>query len=69
MGIIFAKLFNYENKIYIILRILIFTPFILSPIVIGYIFASILTDKGILNSFLSYIYLSDQISFGGGVIT
>jgi len=65
MGIIFAKLFNYENKIYIILRILIFTPFILSPIVIGYIFASILTDKGILNSFLSYIYLSDQISWLG----
>ena len=65
MGIIFAKLFNYENKIYIILRILIFTPFILSPIVIGYIFASILTDNGILNSFLSYIYLSDQISWLG----
>ena len=54
-----------KKKIYTILRILIFTPFILSPIVVGYIFASILTDKGILNSFLSYIYLSDQISWLG----
>ena len=65
MGIIFAKLLNYEKKIYTILRILIFTPFILSPIVVGYIFASILTDKGILNNFLSYLSLSSQISWLG----
>ena len=65
MGILFAKLLNYGNKIYTILRILIFTPFILSPIVVGYIFASILTDKGILNNFLSYLSLSSQISWLG----
>ena len=65
MGILFAELFNYENKIYTILRILIFTPFILSPIVVGYIFASILTDKGILNNFLSYLSISSQISWLG----
>ena len=65
MGIIFAKLFNYQNKIYTILRILIFTPFILSPIVVGYIFASILTDNGILNNFLSYFSISSQISWLG----
>ena len=65
MGILFAKLLNYGNKIYTILRILIFTPFILSPIVVGYIFASILTDKGILNNFLSYLSISSQISWLG----
>ena len=45
--------------------LIIFTPFILSPIVVGYIFASILTDKGILNNFLSYLSLSSQISWLG----
>ena len=59
LGIIFAKLFNNDHKIFLILRILIFTPFILSPIVIGYIFVTILTDNGILNQFLALF--SDQI--------
>ena len=58
IGIIFAKLFNKNNKIFIVLRVLIFTPFILSPIVVGYTFSSILTDKGILNQFLNFFSIT-----------
>ena len=65
LGIIFAKLFNHDHKIFLILRILIFTPFILSPIVIGYTFATILTDKGILNQFLSIFFINLEISWLG----
>ena len=65
IGIIFAKLFNQNNQIFIILRVLIFTPFILSPIVVGYTFSSILTDNGILNQFLSYFSINHNISWLG----
>lgn len=65
IGIIFAKLFNQNNKIFIVLRVLIFTPFILSPIVVGYTFSSILTDNGILNQFLSYFSINHTISWLG----
>lgn len=65
IGIIFAKLLNHKNKIFIILRVLIFTPFILSPIVVGYTFSSILTDNGILNQFLNYFSIEHNISWLG----
>ena len=65
IGIIFAKLFNNDHKLFIILRILIFTPFILSPIVIGYIFVTILTDNGILNQFISIFNNQIKISWLG----
>ena len=65
IGIIFAKLLNHENKIFIILRVLIFTPFILSPIVVGYTFSSILTDNGILNQFLNNLSIEHNISWLG----
>ncbi|MBT3901689.1 MAG: sugar ABC transporter permease [Pelagibacteraceae bacterium] len=65
IGIIFAKLFNKNNKIFIVLRVLIFTPFILSPIVVGYTFSSILTDKGILNQFLNFFSITHDISWLG----
>jgi multiple sugar transport system permease protein len=65
IGIIFAKLLNHSNKIFIVLRVLIFTPFILSPIVVGYTFSSILTDNGILNQFLSYFSIEHSISWLG----
>jgi len=65
IGIIFAKLLNNDNKLFLILRILIFTPFILSPIVVGYIFVTILTDNGILNQFI-YSYSNNiKISWLG----
>ena len=65
LGIIFAKLLNNDHKLFLILRILIFTPFILSPIVVGYIFVTILTDNGILNQFITLYSNNIKISWLG----
>ena len=65
LGIIFAKLLNNDHKLFLILRILIFTPFILSPIVVGYIFVTILTDNGILNQFIALYSNNIKISWLG----
>ena len=65
LGIIFSKLLNNDQKLFLILRILIFTPFILSPIVVGYIFVTILTDNGILNQFIALYSNNIKISWLG----
>ncbi len=54
-GLAVALLLDSTKKIYVVLRVLFFVPFILSPVVIGYIYGTILTDNGILNNLLSKV--------------
>lgn len=56
-GIGLALLLNREIKGKGILRGIFFLPFIMAPLIIGYIFSSVYHPNGILNNFLSSIGL------------
>lgn len=57
-GLGLAVLLDAKGRLYSFLRVMLFVPFVLSPVVVGLTFGSILTDSGILNSALESVGLS-----------
>lgn len=57
-GLFIAVLLNKKGKLYNGVRTLIFMPMTLSAVVVSVVWASILTDNGILNSLLDEVGLS-----------
>jgi multiple sugar transport system permease protein len=57
-GLFIAVLLNKKGKLYNGVRTLIFMPMTLSAVVVSVVWASILTDNGILNALLSEIGLN-----------
>ncbi|RKP54517.1 sugar ABC transporter permease [Cohnella endophytica] len=58
MGLLSALLVNYKSWVYNASRTIFFTPQVLSPVVVGFIWSIMLTDDGVLNKLLGYIGLS-----------
>ncbi len=66
VGLAFAMLLNRPSVVYRFMRTLIFIPQVLSGVIVAFIWRSILTQNGLLNSFLRNIGLADQpISWSG----
>ncbi|MFD0618629.1 carbohydrate ABC transporter permease [Paenibacillus sp. GCM10027629] len=57
LGLLSAMLVNFKGWIYNASRTVFFTPQVLSPIIVGFIWSIILTDDGVLNKLLGYIGL------------
>jgi ABC-type sugar transport system permease subunit len=60
VGLGFAMLLNRPSVGYRLLRTLIFIPQVLSGVIVAFIWRSILTQNGLLNTFLGSIGLADQ---------
>ncbi len=60
VGLAFAMLLNRPSVVYRFMRTLIFIPQVLSGVIVAFIWRSILTQNGLLNSFLRNIGLADQ---------
>ena len=60
VGLGFAMLLNRPSVGYRLMRTLIFIPQFLSGVIVAFIWRSILTQNGLLNSFLRNIGLADQ---------
>ena len=59
-GLGFALLLNRPSVGYRLMRTLIFIPQVLSGVIVAFIWRSILTQNGLLNTFLENIGLADQ---------
>jgi ABC-type sugar transport system permease subunit len=60
VGLGFAMLLNRPSVGYRLMRTLIFIPQVLSGVIVAFIWRSILTQNGLLNTFLGNIGLADQ---------
>ena len=60
IGLGFALLLDRPSLGYRVMRTLIFIPQVLSGVIVAFIWRSILTQNGLLNSFLQTIGLADQ---------
>jgi ABC-type sugar transport system permease subunit len=60
VGLAFAMLLNRPSIGYRLMRTLIFIPQVLSGVIVAFIWRSILTQNGLLNTFLRSIGLADQ---------
>ena len=60
VGLGFAMLLNRPSAGYRLMRTLIFIPQVLSGVIVAFIWRSILTQNGLLNSFLGNVGLVDQ---------
>jgi len=60
VGLGFAMLLNRPSVGYRVMRTLIFIPQVLSGVIVAFIWRSILTQNGLLNTFLRSIGLADQ---------
>jgi ABC-type sugar transport system permease subunit len=60
LGLGFAMLLNRPSVGYRFMRTLVFIPQVLSGVIVAFIWRSILTQNGLLNSFLGSIGLADQ---------
>ena len=60
VGLGFAMLLNRPSVGYRLMRTLIFIPQVLSGVIVAFIWRSILTQNGLLNTFLRSIGLADQ---------
>jgi ABC-type sugar transport system permease subunit len=60
IGLGFAMLLNRPSVGYRFMRTLIFIPQVLSGVIVAFIWRSILTQNGLLNSFLRTVGLADQ---------
>jgi ABC-type sugar transport system permease subunit len=60
VGLAFALLLNRPSVGYRLMRTLIFIPQVLSGVIVAFIWRSILTQNGLLNTFLGNIGLADQ---------
>jgi ABC-type sugar transport system permease subunit len=60
VGLLLAMLLNRSTANYRLMRTLIFIPQVLSGIIVGFIWRSILTQNGLLNSVLSKLGLIDD---------
>jgi len=60
VGLGFAMLLNRPSLGYRLMRTLIFIPQVLSGVIVAFIWRSILTQNGLLNTFLGNIGLADQ---------
>ena len=60
VGLGFAMLLNRPSVGYRLMRTLIFIPQVLSGVIVAFIWRSILTQNGLLNTFLGNVGLSDQ---------
>ena len=58
-GLLFAMLLNRSTRNYRIMRTLIFIPQVLSGVIVAFIWRSILTQNGLLNSLLQNLGLID----------
>lgn len=58
LGLMFAVLLDAKSRLNTALRVALFAPFVLSPVVVGLTFGSILTDSGLVNATLSSIGIS-----------
>ncbi|WP_246358482.1 carbohydrate ABC transporter permease [Paenibacillus phytorum] len=58
LGLLSALLVNFKGWIYNTARTVFFTPQVLSPVIVGFIWSIILTNDGVLNKLLGYIGLS-----------
>jgi ABC-type sugar transport system permease subunit len=60
VGLGFAMLLNRPSVGYRLMRTLIFIPQVLSGVIVAFIWRSILTQNGLLNTFLANVGLADQ---------
>ena len=60
IGLLFAMLLNRSTRNYRIMRTLIFIPQVLSGVIVAFIWRSILTQNGLLNSVLQGVGLIDR---------
>ncbi len=60
VGLLFAMLLNRSTRNYRVMRTLIFIPQVLSGVIVAFIWRSILTQNGLLNSVLQGIGLIDR---------
>ena len=60
IGLGFAMLLDRPSVGYRVMRTLIFIPQVLSGVIVAFIWRSILTQNGLLNTFLGNIGLADQ---------
>ena len=60
VGLGFALLLNRPSLGYRVMRTLIFIPQVLSGVIVAFIWRSILTQNGLLNTFLGNVGLTDQ---------
>jgi ABC-type sugar transport system permease subunit len=60
VGLGFAMLLNRPSVGYRLMRTLIFIPQVLSGVIVAFIWRSILTQNGLLNTFLRSVGLADQ---------
>jgi len=60
VGLGFAMLLNRPSVGYRLMRTLIFIPQVLSGVIVAFIWRSILTQNGLLNTFLGNVGLADQ---------
>ncbi|MFF2480949.1 carbohydrate ABC transporter permease [Paenibacillus sp. NPDC058071] len=58
LGVLSALLVNFKGWIYKLSRTVFFTPQILSPVIVGFIWSIILTDEGVLNQLLKIVGIS-----------
>ncbi|MFE4369717.1 carbohydrate ABC transporter permease [Streptomyces sp. NPDC056835] len=60
VGLLLAMLLNRSTANYRVMRTLIFIPQVLSGVIVGFIWKSILTQNGLLNTVLAQIGLIDE---------
>ncbi len=60
VGLGFAMLLNRPSVVYRFMRTVIFIPQVLSGVIVAFIWRSILTQNGLLNTFLRNIGVSDE---------
>ncbi|MEV6424674.1 sugar ABC transporter permease [Streptomyces sp. NPDC051662] len=60
VGLLLAMLLNRSTANYRVMRTLIFVPQVLSGVIVGFIWKSILTQNGLLNTVLAQIGLIDE---------
>lgn len=58
LGLGLALLLNAPSRIYRVLRLLFFAPQVLSAVIVSFVWATILTDQGLLNAILSNLGLA-----------
>lgn len=59
-GLAFAILLNGSTRVYRIMRTLIFIPQVLSGVIVAFIWRSILTEDGLLNTTLTNLHIISQ---------
>ena len=53
LGLGFAVLLNRSNRVTTVMRVLVFSPYVIGPVILGFLWASILGSNGAVNALLT----------------